>query len=220
LSNLPTLASKSRQVIDIPLCMIKTTVQVRFDYLVSQVLWPVFKVRGYRKTGNNFRHYDPLGWGKIVNVQKSAYGDRDNTSFTLNTGLYIVEADRIWTGRPANERFLEPDCLIRARIGRLNGSGHDLWYELTEQTVPQALYEQVAQDVKAYVLPYLDRVDSLHTIIQQLLQQRRPNSAQAISTVFACGYQTEARQWLAQELATTTSRVHREQLESIKASLN
>jgi hypothetical protein len=200
--------------------MIKTTVQARFDYLVSQVLWPAFKAQGYRKTGHNFRYYDPLGWGKIINVQKSAYGDRDNTSFTLNTGLYIAEADRIWTGRSANERFLEPDCLIRARIGRLNGSGHDLWYELTEQTVPQALYEQVTQDVKAYVLPYLDRIDSLHTIIQQLLQQRSPNSAQAISTVFACGYQTEARQWLAQELAATTSRVHRLQLESIEASLN
>lgn len=199
--------------------MLKTEVQIRFDHLVTKVLWPTFKARGYRKTGNNFRHYDPLGWGKIVNIQKSAFGDRHNISFTVNTGLYLAEADRIWTGRVAADKFSEPDCLIRARIGRLNGSGYDLWYELTEQTAPEVLYQQVEQDVITYVLPYLDRMVSLDAIIQYLLQKRQPDSAQAISTVFACGYKEEARRWLTDELATTTSRAHRQQMESIKALL-
>jgi hypothetical protein len=121
--------------------MLKTAVQLRFDQLVTKVLWPAFKARGYRKTGNNFRYYDLLGWGKIVNIQKSAFGDRHNTRFTVNTGLYVAEADRIWTGRVAAEKFSEPDCLIRARIGQLNGSGQDHWYGLTEQTAPEALFQ-------------------------------------------------------------------------------
>jgi len=199
--------------------MLKTDVQLRFDQLVTKLLWPAFKARGYKKTGNNFRYYDPLGWGKIVNIQKSAFGDRHAISFTVNTGLYVAESDRQWTGRIAAERFLEPDCLLRARVGRLSGSGHDVWYELTEQTVPEVLYRQVEQDVITYVLPYLDRMVSLDAIIQHLLGKRQPNSAQAISTVFACGYQEQARQWLADELATTTSRTHRQQMESIKAIL-
>jgi hypothetical protein len=199
--------------------MLKTEVQIRFDHLITKVLWPTFKARGYRKTSNNFRHYDPLGWGKIVNIQKSAFGDRDNICFTVNTGLYLAEADRIWTGRIAADKFLEPDCLVRARIGTLNDSGQDLWYELTEKTVPEVLYQQVERDVITYVLPYLDRMASLDAIIQHLLQKRQPASAQAISTVFACGYQVKARQWLADELATTTSRAHRQQMESIRAAL-
>ena len=199
--------------------MLKTAVQLRFDQLVTKVLWPAFKAQGYHKTGNNFRYYDPLGWGKIVNVQKSAFGDRHHISFTVNTGLYLAEADRQWTGRVAADRFLEPDCLIRARVGKLSGSGQDVWYELTEQTVPDVLYRQVERDVLTYVLPYLDRMVSVDAIIQYLLEKRQPDSAQAISTVFACGYQEQARQWLADELATTTSRTHRQQMESIKAML-
>lgn len=199
--------------------MLKTDVQLRFDQLVTKVLWPAFKARGYKKTGNNFRYYDPLGWGKIVNIQKSAFRDRHDISFTVNTGLYVAEADRQWTGRIAAERFLEPDCLLRARVGRLSGSGLDVWYELTEQTVPEVLYRQVEQDVITHVLPYLDRMVSLDAIMQHLLGKRQPNSAQAIATVFACGYQEQARQWLAEELTTTTSRTHRQQMESIKAIL-
>lgn len=197
--------------------MLKTAVQLRFDQLVTKVLWPAFKAQGYKKMGNNFRYYDPLGWGKIVNIQKSAFGDRHAIRFTVNTGLYVAEADRQWTGRIAAERFLEPDCLLRARVGRLSGSGHDVWYELTEQTVPEVLYRQVEQDMTTYVLPYLDRMVSLDAIVQHLLGKRQPNSAQAISAVFACGYHEQARQWLAEELATPTSRTHRQQMESIKA---
>jgi hypothetical protein len=173
----------------------------------------------HKKTGNNFRYYDPLGWGKIVNVQKSAFGDRDNISFTVNPGLYLAEADRQWTGRIAADRFLEPDCLIRARVGQLSGSGQDVWHEITEQTEPEVLHQQVERDVKTYVLPYLDQMVSMDAIIQHLLEKWQPNSAQAIATVFACGYQEQARQWLADELATTSSRSHRQQMESIKAML-
>jgi hypothetical protein len=198
--------------------MLKTEVQAQFDYLVAKVLWPLFKSQGYQKIGNNFRHYNSCGWGKIVNIQKSAFGDRHHISFTVNVGLYLAEAEHIWTGRTSQEKFLEPHCLIRARIGRLNKSNQD-WYDLTEQTVIKTLYKQVEGDIVTYVLPYLDKMESLEAIIGYLLQKRQPNSAQAISTVFACGYQQEARQWLADELATTTSRAHRQQMESIRSAL-
>lgn len=85
--------------------MLKTDVQLHFDQLVTKVLWPAFKARSYKKTGNNFRYYDELGRGKIVNIQKSAFGDRHAISFTMNMGLYVAEADRQWTGRIAAERF-------------------------------------------------------------------------------------------------------------------
>ena len=199
--------------------MTKTAVQTQFDDLIRHVLWPPFKERGYKKTGNNFRWYDPTGWGKIVNVQKSQYSDRNNISFTLNSGLYLPEAERLWTGRTTNERFLEPDCLIRKRVSRLKNPGADVWYDLTNGTEPQRPAQEVTQDLTAYLLPYLDLVSSREAILQQLLRERYPNSPLAIETVYVCGHPAEAYKWLAHEITTTIYRSHREPLENLQRRL-
>ena len=199
--------------------MTKTAVQTHFVDLLRRVLWPPFKARGYQKTGNNFRWYDPAGWGKIVNVQKSQYGDRDNVSFTLNTGLYLPEAERLWTGRATNERFLEPDCLIRTRVSQLKMPGADVWYDLTNDTDPQRLAQEVAQDLTAYLLPYMDRVSSREAVLQQLLHERRPNSPLAIETAYVCGHPAEAHEWMAHEITTTIYRSQREPLEQLQRRL-
>lgn len=200
--------------------MPKTVTQTQFDHFVSQQLWPLFKARGYRKTGNNFRSYAPSGWGKIVNLQKSQYGDRDNIRFTLNTGLYLAEADRLFWGerRPiAGERFLEPDCLVRQRLDALGGSQQ--WYELNDLAKPVLLLTHVQEQVVRYVLPYLDRIVDRDTILQQILQERFPNSPLAIKTLFVCGYQQQAREWIEQELASTLYRRQRESMQVLQAEL-
>jgi hypothetical protein len=199
--------------------MTKTAVQMQFDDLIRRVLWPPFKARGYQKTGNNFRWYDPAGWGKIVNVQKSQYSGRDNISFTLNTGLYLPEAERLWTSRTTNERFLEPDCLIRKRISHLKKPGADVWYDVTNDTVPQRLAQEVTQDLTTHLLPYLDRVSSREAILQQLLHERRPNSPLAIETAYVCGYPVEAHEWIVHEITTTIYRSQREPLEQLQRRL-
>jgi hypothetical protein len=93
--------------------MPKTSTQTQFDHFVSQQLWPAFKARGYRKTSNNFRYYEASGWGKILHLQKSQHGDRDNIHFTLNIGLYLPEAERLLLGKVAGEKFVEPVCIMR-----------------------------------------------------------------------------------------------------------
>ena len=199
--------------------MINTAVQTQFDDLIRHVLWPPFKERCYQKTGNNFRWYDPTGWGKIVNVQKSQYSDRDNISFTLNTGLYLPEAERLWTGRTTNERFLEPDCLIRKRISKLKKLGPDVWYELSNATEPQRLAHELTQDLTAYLLAYMDQISSREAILQELLHERRPNSPLAIETAYVCGHPAEAHEWLAHEITTTIYRSHREPMENLQRRL-
>ncbi len=202
--------------------MSKTLLQTQFDHFVSHRLGPVFKARGYRKTGHNFRYYDASGWGKIVNLQKSQSSDRHHIRFTLNIGLYLLEAERLWrhSGHTSREKFFEPDCLIRKRLGDLQGSGLDPWYELTEQTDPARLFQQVEQDVATQVLPYLDRFEQLETILQHLVQERRPNSALAIKTLYVYGYQQQARAWVAEEIATTIYRGHRQQMLLAQATLD
>ncbi|WP_167855682.1 DUF4304 domain-containing protein [Hymenobacter fodinae] len=200
--------------------MSKTEIQTQFDTLVSKVIWPEFKKRGYSKTKNNFRYYDSAGWGKILSIQKSAYGDRSNIRFTLNTGIYLPEAERLWTrGRSiSNERFLEPACLIRKRIGQLKGSD-DLWYELTDQSEFDNLSRLVEQDITTRVLPYLDRIDGVEAIMQQLIQVKEPNSELAIETLFNYGYQNEARKWIEDELTKTIYRTQRQKMLELQARL-
>ena len=195
--------------------MLKTKVQIQFGQLVSEVIWPEFKARNYRKTGNNFRIYHSDGWGKVVNIQKSAYGDRNEISFTINTGLYLAKADTIFD-EPRAAKFLEPDCLVRNRIGRLNGSNHDLWYDLNELTPAHLIQQQVLDDVKGFVLPYLDKIDSVDDIVQQIIRERLPKSRQAIQAVFDYGYTQEALNWVEDEVATTIYRTWRQELEALR----
>ena len=199
--------------------MLKTEVQSQFEQLVSKAVWPEFKARGYRKTGNNFRIYNPDGWGKIVNIQKSAYSDRNEIHFTINTGLYMAKADTIFA-EPRAERFLEPDCLVRTRVGYLNGDNRDSWYELTAQSQSQQIEQQVMHDVIHFILPYLDNIHSVDDIVQQMLRERRPKSRQAIQAVFDYGYTHEASNWVNDEIASTLYRTWRQELEALHKTFN
>jgi len=198
--------------------MLKTTAQTRFDTLVSKVLWPEFKARGYRKTGNNFRLYNSDGWGKIVNIQKSSFSGRDAIHFTVNNGLYLVKADTMFE-IARKERFLEPDCLVRKRIGNLNGLHKDLWYELTEAAPSEEVELEVKKDFLLFILPYLDSVHSEADICNQIIRERSPKLVEAIRALFDYGYPNEARQWLEEELSTTIYRAWKQQLTNLKNSL-
>ncbi|GGG49625.1 DUF4304 domain-containing protein [Hymenobacter glacieicola] len=197
----------------------KTESQLQFDKLVSEVIWPEFKQRGYHRAGNNFRYYDAAGWGKILNIQKSVFGDRNSISFTLNTGLYLPEAERLWMGRTSDERFLEPGCLIRKRIGRLKSS-HNQWYELLEPSEFDQVLHSVEQDMSSYVLPYMDRVTGIDDILEQLILEKEPSSALAIETLFVYGRRQEAQTWMEHELANTIYRARRQELLELQNKLN
>ncbi|HEX8427965.1 DUF4304 domain-containing protein [Hymenobacter sp.] len=195
--------------------MTKTPAQIRFDNLVSITLWPEFKAKRYRKTGNNFRLYSPAGWEKIVNIQKSMFSNKNDICFTVNTGLYLPEADTIFE-TPRGEKFLEPDCLVRKRIGNLNGLQSDLWYDLTENTTINDLEIRVKQNFSQFIIPYLESIQSRDDILKQIIWEHRPNDEMAIRTLFICGYQEEARQWIEDEINTTIYRKWREQLIKLK----
>ncbi|HEX8349671.1 MAG TPA: hypothetical protein VF598_06905, partial [Hymenobacter sp.] len=109
--------------------------------------------------------------------------------------------------------------LIRKRIGRLNGSQQDSWYELDEHSEPAILLHRVQHDVIDYVLPYFDRIQQLDDILQQLQQERDPDSILAIKTLFVYGYRQQAREWVEHELATTIYRRQREEMQALQVEL-
>lgn len=184
--------------------MPKTKAEQSFDFLVSKIIWPHFKAKGYKKSGNNFRFYTHEGWGKIVNFQKSAFYDKNHISFTINTGLYLAETEKFHCNQQSHEKFQEAMCLVRKRIGELADNRGDLWFDLNDDTDVLSLAEPIEDLFKEYVIPYLDKINSRDDILRFLVNGYRSYyTAAQIQTLYVNGYRDLARQQLKEALHTS-----------------
>ncbi|WP_256010233.1 DUF4304 domain-containing protein [Desertivirga xinjiangensis] len=200
--------------------MQKTDVETGFDFLVSQVIWPHFKQKGYKKSGNNLRFYDTSScWGKIVNFQKSCFYGKNHISFTVNIGLYLPEAEKFHCNQQANEKFQEVSCIVRKRIGRLTKENKDLWFDLTVQTDKNMLYTTVEKHSIDLVIPYLNKVNSKDDILKILsCGYRSEYKASQIQTLYSNGYKKEAKQQLEEAKNSTRNVSFLETLNEIEQS--
>jgi hypothetical protein len=170
--------------------------------LIRNILWPSFKALGYKKSGNNFRHYDTEGWGKIVQFQKSQYNSAAELSFTVNVGLYLPEVEYWLCGREAGPKFQEPACVVRKRIGPLAGRQIDSWFKLTPSLDTTELFARLTDDFNQYVHPYLTAInnkDDIYSVLVAGHQSHYP-SAQ-IHAMFCAGYQEESLKLFRSEFA-------------------
>ena len=153
--------------------MVKTETEKQFDNLLSKVIYPHFKAIGYKKAGNNFRYYDNDNeFGKIVNFRKSSFYSKDHIHFVVNVGLYLYDFDPCLTRKEKKsaEKFIEPDCAVRNRIGKLMNN-RDVWYELNAGTNMEELQNRIEQHCLNYVIPYLNKVKTRDDIIDQLITE-------------------------------------------------
>lgn len=179
--------------------MTKTETEKQFDYLVSKVIWPHFKVLGYKKTGNNLRYYDKDGeFGKIVNFQKSSFYSKDHINFTVNIGLYLAEFESYHTGKQSADKFKESICAVRQRIGQLINR-YDTWYDLDSETDIAKLQERLEQNFLKKVIPYLNKIKTREDIINQLLIEGSYYYIARIKTLYYNGHKERALNILAQE---------------------
>ena len=187
--------------------MEKSATEVQFAALVSQVLWPHFKHRGFRKAGNNFRWLHPDGSGKIMQLQRSTSSSRHHIQFTLNAGLYLPEANR-W--HAPTTAFAESLCVVRQRIGTLK-KAHDQWYALAPEVNVPSLYQAVEQDVVQYILPFLDQVSSRADILRLITSvPHLASDVNAIEVLQANGNLEAAAARLQQALANAKSPANRQ----------
>jgi hypothetical protein len=64
----------------------KTISEIKFDKVIKDGFHEILKSLGFKKKANNFYlKLDTIG--QIINVQKSAFGNKDCISFTINTGI-------------------------------------------------------------------------------------------------------------------------------------
>ena len=196
--------------------MSKTQAEQVFDLIISKNVWPYFKKRGYKKTGNKIRYYDNSGWGKIINFQKSIFYNKDHIHFTINTGLYLSEAEQFHCGAQSFEKFSESMCMVRKRIGYLTDVKEDLWFDISSNTDNDILVNTIESYFEKYIIPYLDSINSREDIINFFIKGHRSGYIAAqIQTLFVNGHIELARQQLQTELEKATNPYFLETLKKI-----
>ena len=97
------------------------TVRDRYDALDRESVGRWLCARAFKRERNRFGRRGDRTW-EIVDFQASAFGSRDDVSFTINLGVTFDEVDPPWNrGRPP---ALSPD-IVTTRIGRLLECGED-----------------------------------------------------------------------------------------------
>lgn len=147
----------------------KTASEIKFDKIIKEGFHEILKPLGFKKKASNFYlKLDTIG--QIINVQKSIYGNKDSISFTINTGIFVPEywlAFYNYSDKGLPEYPTEPECLIRKRIGKLRNQ-NDTWYDIKEGTDEQQLITEMRKNLKEYILPYFNRLNSTEKLLQEL----------------------------------------------------
>jgi hypothetical protein len=192
-----------------------------FNELVKDLLWPAFKALGYKKSGNNFRYYNSEGWGKIVQFQKSQFNSAAALSFTVNTGLYLLDYDYCLCGQQSGEKFQEAACVVRKRIGKLAGQSDNDWFEITESSDKGALFNRLSTEFTQHIHPYLAAIKSKDAIYAILLSGHQADFPSIqIQTLFRAGYKEAALSLFASEFARSKSnKYYRATLQSLAIEL-
>ena len=199
--------------------MNKTEQEQQYDYLMSKIIAPYLKDLDYKKKGNNFRFYDTNGeFGKIVNFQKSMWGNKYSISFTVNVGIYLAEFEYYHRKKNSGEKFTEPACAVRRRIGRLKND-RDTWYNINEETNIAQLQQTVEGDFVKYVLPYLNKIKTREDVINLLCIESSYYPIARIKTLYNNGKQQIALNLLGDEYRTATD-VGKQLLDDLKQQLN
>lgn len=106
----------------------------------------------------------------VIDLQTSKAGD----TMTINAGVLHPEVHRkCWATEPPAV-IEEPSCTVRVRVGQLV-EGKDLWWRLNDH----GIVNDVAENLTAHVLPFLERMHSVEAMEQflttaQVTKQKYP----------------------------------------------
>jgi hypothetical protein len=143
-----------------------TTTQDHYTVLIRDHISPALRQLGLKGSGGTYLLPDATHWA-IIGFQRSIYGDRHETKFTIN--LTVVGRDDWGSARttqphlpkrPAPGTFYG-NWLWQRRIGELMPSPHDYWWHFTPRTDLDALAADVIAAIRSYGLPAMrERLDA------------------------------------------------------------
>ncbi len=134
--------------------------KIEFETIVKEVITPIFRKFGFRKSGNNFyREINSIG--QVFNVQQSQWNTKDNKSFTFNLGLINTTTYFKIYKRETPKFPKEYDCEISIRLGQLMKT-NDKWYNLNKDTNFAMLKEQINTDLEKYAMQFFEEFSDIN----------------------------------------------------------
>ena len=137
--------------------------QKSLDQLIKDVVTPVLKTEGFKKSGRNY--YKKVDhYGLCFNIQSSLYNHSEEVRFTFNTGIFVPAVYELYYDEKAPAFPKEYDCINRKRIGELLGIT-DLWYSITNSTDEENLKRQLSLDLEKVIIKYFKEFNSDYDLI-------------------------------------------------------
>lgn len=130
------------------------------DTVLKIELVPFLKKLGFKKKGRNFyKEYDNRI--EVINVQASQWNSGQSGRFTLNIGVYYPEIAKLAEAPSITGLPKEYNCTLHERIGFLTSEQRDIWWEVDSHSELSIVGADVANKVRQYCLPWLDKMSDL-----------------------------------------------------------
>jgi len=142
----------------------KLVLQNELDGIIKDIITPILKVRGFRKSSRNY-YKEIADFGLCFNIQSSLYNHEQEVKFTFNTGIFIPRVYELYFGRPKPKFPKEYDCFCRKRISQLMNSS-DHWYSIKEDTNIDELEDNIYKHIKKFVLPHFELFQSNEDVMK------------------------------------------------------
>ncbi len=151
--------------------------QLEFDEILKNLVFPFFKELGFKKNGNGFNKKSSE-LTQVVNIQKSRWNHQDNISFTFNIGFFVEEMYLENCNKEIPKFIREYDCQIRFRLGQVV-KGNDYWYELSEEIEKANLEIEIYRHLNNYLKLIIEKITDLNSLKELILNDENVQSTTA-----------------------------------------
>ena len=129
--------------------------------LVKSEVEPIIKSLGFKKQSNSYIKAED-GFLKIINIQFGQSNTSEETSFTIECGIFFPELYlKCFEELPKYPKV--SDCLwqYRNRIAKLKGKPTDEWYVVKAYEDNQPVLDIVRYDLRWHFRRYFERYNSV-----------------------------------------------------------
>jgi hypothetical protein len=149
--------------------------QKLFNEMLSTIIRPALKQKGFTKTRQSFYYPYEGNWG-MINFQKSTRSSSGEVIFTVNVG---VVSNRILTFLSAIDANKKPggiwDTQWWERLGRLLPENDDLWWTLDSRTNVDDLGQYLLENILNYALPAIHQYIRDESLCALWLTEKSPS---------------------------------------------
>lgn len=156
---------------------VERNLQLEFDEILKNLVFPLFKELGFKKSGNGFNK-KTNEITQVVNIQKSRWNNQDTISFTFNIGFFVAEIYEEKWKKEIPKFIREYDCQISYRLGQVV-KGNDYWYELSEEIEKANLEIEIYKHLNNYLKPIIEKNTDLNSLKELILNDEYVQSTTA-----------------------------------------